>query len=112
MPDSKIETIRQYFQKSDDKEEKQDFLDRLEELKKCEYVSTFDIITLVSESDVDIDASLLCTFLCRKSMCLSKINGSIISSYLIPSLKSKIVRESKMIKVNKFSHKSEKENKQ
>ena len=50
--------------------------------------------------------------LCRKSISLSKISGSIISSYLIPSLKSKIVRESEMIKVSKMSRKSEKENKQ
>ena len=59
VPESKIEDIRLYFQKSDQQFQKREFLDKLEELKSCEYVSTFDIIAIVSESNLDIDASVL-----------------------------------------------------
>lgn len=65
----------------------------------------------MSESKLEIDANLICILLCRNSLDLVRIKGSLIKSYLIPAIKSRMVRENEMIKVSSLSRKSDKENK-
>lgn len=61
--DNAIESIRKYFQRSEKQFEKKEFIEKLEELKDCEYVTPFDIFSLVSESNLEIDANVLSTLL-------------------------------------------------
>lgn len=107
IPDNMIEAFREYFLKGENRNIRNQLLERLEEMANCECVTPFEILSLASDIGLKIDVHALCTLLCRKSLSISKITGKVIRDYLIPSLKYKISRESTMIKISDLSKRSD-----
>ena len=105
--DNYIEVFRTYFQQQDSKLNKQRFLDEIRDLKGGENsdlnCTPYEIIGLVSDWNLRIDSYALCTLLLRKSLSLTKIKGSVLNDYLLPSLQSKIQVEEKSVEEEKFS---------
>lgn len=88
--DNYIEIFKTYFRQDDDRENKNRFIN---ELKECPEISPFELLELVSECNLKLDAHALCTLLLRKSHSLSHIEPSVIEDYFIPAISDQYLTE-------------------
>lgn len=82
-----IEAYRVYLQKNENNSLREEFFQQLEQLKKCDYVTPFEISSLVSELRLEIDPHVLWTLLLRKSYSLTKIKGKFFTPAPLVTLK-------------------------
>ena len=73
---------------------KHEFISQLSKIKDQEYISPIDISSIAYQLGVKIDWKILWTLLLRNSNSIHRINGELLESYLLPLLKTCLLKTS------------------